>query len=170
MNENSIIDKYEDSNNQIRIIKKEISLYEKEIYLLQIRKKFFPPCKYIYKFLEITNWIITIISIIYWLKFTSPSPIAISNYLRLLITSSPFLFMAILFRDCYNNCINNDNYLSLLQIKLIELNDLLEKIKKEQVDLLYPKGSTCEDFKKCPACSEFVRAKAKICRYCGHKF
>ena len=170
MNETSIIDKSEDLSNKIRLIKKEISLYEKEVCLLKIKKRFFPSSKHLYKFLEIINWIITIVSIIYWLKFTSPSSIAISNYLKLLITSSPFLFVAILFRDCYNRCINNDNYLSLLQIKLIELNDLLDKIKKEQADLLYSKESNDEDYKECPICSEFVRAKAKLCRYCGHKF
>lgn len=170
MSEPSIIDKSEDLNNKIRLIKKEISLYEKEVSLLQIKKRFFPPSKHFYKFLEVVNWLITIVSIIYWLKFIPSLSTPLGNYLRLLIVSSPFLFLAILFRDCYNNCINNENYLSLLQIKLLELNDLLEKVKKDQVELLFSKQSTNEDFKECPICSEFVRAKAKICRYCGHKF
>ena len=45
-----------------------------------------------------------------------------------------------------------------------------EKIKKDQVELLFSKESTDEDFKECPVCLELVRSKAKICRYCGHKF
>ncbi|WP_294342955.1 hypothetical protein [uncultured Clostridium sp.] len=170
MTKPSIIDKSEDLTNKMKLIKKQISLYEKEISLLQIKKRFFPPSKHLYKFIEVTNWLLTIISIIYWLRFVPSSYNTTGNYLRLLITSSPFLFLAIIFRDCYNRCINNENYLSLLQIKLLELNDLLEKVKKDQVELLFSKESTDEDFKECPVCLELVRSKAKICRYCGHKF
>ena len=47
---------------------------------------------------------------------------------------------------------------------------ILNQSAKDQVELLYSKESTDEDFKECPVCLELVRSKAKICRYCGHKF
>lgn len=80
---------------------------------------------------------------------------------------------------------DNDTEVELLK-KINEVSNKLNKVKREKRDMVLQYETEIKhkqdediitenfkaepDLKECPMCAEMIKAKAKLCRYCGHKF
>jgi len=55
------------------------------------------------------------------------------------------------------------------QIANFNLMSKASSVRTFEVDRIQPQSNTLDDTIECPMCAEFIKSKAKICRYCGYK-
>lgn len=171
-----VINVTEKHDEKIESLKREISDYEKELMFLRVKNEYNPGKKIFWGVLEVFGWIAVGIAVLI-------SLISIEAYngngdmftFITIVIVTPIILLTLVFRHFKSIYTVKEESLKILEEKIFILKRDLEKVNEEKrmcINFSQERVISNEkrEEKECPMCAELVKVRAKVCRFCGHKF
>jgi len=171
-------------NERINMLTEDLEKYEADLKKVKAANNAIKSKRKLMVICSVISWLLVGLFVMVIIYSSSTNEDNSTGILVLLIL---FFFGGIIFNSAkYQYKVDNDTVAELEKM-IDEISEKLEQAKTEKRDMVLQfekeikinqsKETITEDYnyeendtKECPMCAEFVKFKAKICRYCGYKF